>query len=45
VFQEIGEDIKAMREAGIPDEFIMMAMGQKMTAPAKTEDKAPAHVE
>lgn len=46
VWQEVGEDIKAMREAGIPDEFIMMAMGQKLTAPAQpTDNKASANVE
>lgn len=38
VFQEIGEDIKAMKAAEIPDEVIMMAMGQKLTAPAKPKD-------
>lgn len=30
VWREVGEDIAAMRAAGIPDEFIAMSMGQKI---------------
>jgi lambda family phage portal protein len=37
VWQEWGEDIRAMKAAGIPDEFIKLAMGQKL-APAADND-------
>lgn len=35
VWAEVGADIKAMRDAGIPDEFIALSFGQKI-APAPT---------
>jgi len=35
VFAEIAQDIAAMRAAGIPDEFIQTAMGQKIAPPPK----------
>lgn len=37
VWREIAADIEAMRAAGIPDEFIMAAMGNKIT-PSKGEN-------
>jgi len=30
VWREVASDIRAMRDAGIPDNFIMQALGQKM---------------
>lgn len=37
VWAEIGADIKAMRAAGIDDEFIKLAMGMKLAPPQKDE--------
>lgn len=34
VWQEIGDDIKAMKAAGIPDDIIQLAMGLKIAPPA-----------
>lgn len=45
VWQEIGDDIKAMKEAGIPDNIIELAMGLKVAPPAPTNTKAPANGE
>lgn len=33
VWREIAEDIQQMRDAGIPDDYILQAMGQKITPP------------
>lgn len=46
VWQEIGDDIKAMKEAGIPDDIIQLAMGLKLAPPAANDNKkAPANGE
>lgn len=37
VYQEIADDIKAMSEAGIPEDFIKLAFGVKMSEPASEE--------
>lgn len=37
VYAEIADDIKAMQAAGIPEDFIKMAMGQKIAEPVKKE--------
>jgi lambda family phage portal protein len=37
VWQETGDDIKSMKDAGIPDDIIALAMGMKIAAPAPTK--------
>jgi len=39
VWRELAEDIKAMREAGIPDEIITLAMGQKVAGKTDTRNR------
>lgn len=43
VWAQIGEDVKAMRAAGIPDEVIALSMGQKLApaAPRPSEESEP----
>lgn len=40
VWQEIGRDIAAMRAAGIPDEYIQIAMGMQMPSQVDVQDIA-----
>lgn len=40
VWKEVAQDIEQMRAAGIPDEYIKQAMGQKMN-PTPQPDRAP----
>lgn len=42
VFAEIGEDIKAMKKAGIPEAVIVAAMGQKLAAAPQAASEEPA---
>lgn len=37
VWREISEDIAQMREAGIPDDYIKLAMGQKLNPPQQQQ--------
>lgn len=43
VWQEIGDDIKAMKEAGIPDNIIELAMGLKVAPPSAGKDTTKAN--
>lgn len=41
VWQEIGRDIEAMRAAGIPDEYIQIALGMQLAAPDAADEGNP----
>lgn len=43
VWKEFAEDIAAMRKAGIPDEFISLAMGMKIAPKTTEETKEPTN--
>ena len=45
VWQEIADDIAAMRAAGIPEEFIKIAMGQKIAPAIEDNPKAEQNAE
>ena len=41
VWQEIGRDIQAMRDAGIDDQFIQIALGMQLAATETTDEEKP----